>query len=198
MRQHKRSAWVAAALGGFVGLAVGPQGRAAEPGAWQSLFNGQDLTGWVPMQEVTCQVHDGCLRLVKGMGWLRTEKEYADFILELEFRPLEKQYDSGLFFRCPLEGKPWPEQAWQVNLSYGALGGLLRGAKTVVPAPGERVPVNQWAKLRLEVRGQTVTLDLNGERAWEYDTLDRDRGYIGLQVENKAFEFRNLRLLELK
>lgn len=188
----------AAGLTWLLALGVGTQGWAAEPGAWQPLFNGKDLTGWVPMHEITCQAHDGCLRLVKGMGWLRTEKEYADFILELEFRPLEKQYDSGLFFRCPLEGKPWPEQAWQVNLSYGALGGLLRGAKTVVPAPGERVPVNQWAKLRLEVRGRTVTLDLNDERAWEYDKLDRDRGYIGLQVEDKAFDFRNLRLLELK
>lgn len=179
-------------------LGTGPQTHRADPAGWQPLFNGKDLTGWVPMHDVTCQVHEGCLRVVKGMGWLRTEKEYGDFILELEFRPLEKQYDSGLFIRCPLEGKPWPENGWQVNLNYGALGALVRGAKPIVPAPGERVPVNQWARLRLEVRGRTVTLDLNGERAWTFDKLDRDRGYIGIQVENKPCDFRNLRLLELR
>jgi hypothetical protein len=74
---------------------------------------------------------------------------------------------------------------------------LVRGYKVTVPAPGERVAVGEWAKMRLEVRGKKVTLDLNGERAWEYDHLDRERGYIGIQAENKSFDFRNLRVQPL-
>jgi hypothetical protein len=199
LMQH-RTLWLWPGVSLVVALLCGTvaTGRGAEPADWQPLFNGKDLTGWVQMHEATFQVQDGCVRLVKGRGWLRTEKEYGDFVLELEFRPLEKQYDSGIFIRCTAEGKPWPENAWQVNLSYGALGGLVRGYKPVVPAPGERVPVNQWASLRLEVRGRTAKLQLNGEPAWAYDKLDTDRGYIGIQAEDKAFEFRNIRLLELK
>ena len=77
------------------GLLIG----AANEGQWASLFNGKDLTGWTAVHDVTFEVKDGNLRLVKGMGWLRTEKEYGDFILEFEWRALEEKYDSGMFLR---------------------------------------------------------------------------------------------------
>jgi hypothetical protein len=38
---------------------------------------------------------------------------------------------------------------------------------------------------------------VDGERAWEYKELDADRGYIGIQAEGKAFDFRNIRVQEL-
>ena len=94
----------------------------AEDAKWQSLFNGQDLTGWAPVHDVTFDVNDGHLRLVKGMGWLRTEKQYKDFILEFEWRAMEEQYDSGFFLRAGLEGKPWPKDGWQLNLRSSQVG----------------------------------------------------------------------------
>lgn len=161
------------------------------------LFNGKDLAGWKPVHEVTFDVHEGNLRLVKGMGWLRTEKEYKDFVLELEWKALVEQYDSGVFIRCGSEGKPWPTDGWQVNLRYDALGGLVRGYKQVVPAESPKLPINKWVKFRLEVRGKKVTLDLDGERNWEWEGIDRDTGYIGFQAEDRAFEFRNIRIRPL-
>jgi len=164
---------------------------------WESLFNGKDLSGWVPVHDVTFVVTNGNLRLVNGMGWLRTEKQYADFALEAEWRALVPEYDSGLFIRAGLEGKPWPKDGWQVNLLRSALGSLVKGYKTVVPAETPPMPLNKWVKFRIEVRGKKVTLDVDGERAWEFNELDAERGYIGIQAENKAFDFRNLRLQEL-
>lgn len=183
----------------LLGLAFIPVGLPAadEAGKWVSLFKGKDLTGWAGVHDVTFEVKDGNLALVKGMGWLRTEKEYGDFILELEWRAHDKDYDSGIFIRCPLEGKPWPKDGWQVNLRYNAVGALVKGYKGIVPAETERQPVDKWVKMQIEVRGPKVTLTVNGEKAWEYDKLDRDRGYIGIQAENKTFDFRNIRLLEL-
>ena len=107
---------------------------AAKDSGWQSLFNGKDLSGWVPVYEVTFAVTNGNLRLVSGMGWLRTEKQYGDFILEAEWRALVPEYDSGFLIRAGLEGKPWPKDGWQVNLNRSVLGGLVKGNKTVVPA----------------------------------------------------------------
>ena len=172
--------------------------RAADPVPWQSLFNGKDLAGWTGVHEVAFEVKDGNLRLVKGMGWLRTEKEYQDFVLEFEWRAIDKQYDSGVFLRAGLEGKPWPKDGWQVNLNYSSLGSLVKGYKTIKPSETERIAVNDWAKCRIEVRGKKVTLDVNGERAWEYEGIDSVKGYLGIQAENKAFDFRNLRIQELK
>jgi hypothetical protein len=189
-------AWASLVLIGLISF-MSLQAADADSAKWQSLFNGQDLKGWAPVHDVTFEVKDGNLRLVKGMGWLRTEKQYQDFILEFEWRALEEQYDSGIFLRAGLEGKPWPTDGWQINLRYNQLGALVKGYRTVVPAETPKMPVNQWVKCRVEVRGQKVKLIVNGEDAWEFDKLDAQRGYLGIQAENKAFDFRNFRIQEL-
>lgn len=170
--------------------------QAAEP-AWQPLFNGRNLEGWSAVHDVTFEVHEGNLRLVKGWGWLRTEQSFEDFILEFEWRGLEDRYDSGVFFRAGLEGKPWPNNGWQVNLRHDSIGGLVQGytARQASPIPSR--PVGQWVRCRLEVRGTTATLEVDGQRAWQYEAIDAPRGFIGIQAEDRAFDFRNVRLLPL-
>ncbi len=190
MRTSRSSA---VGLGVLFALVTGHAALAAE-GPWTSLFNGKDLTGWVPVHEVTFEVREGNLRLVKGMGWLRTEKVFKDFTLEFECRALVEKYDSGIFFRAGLEGKPWPKDGWQVNLRYDAIGGLVKGYRQVEPSATPKLPVNQWIKIRLTVRGKKATLDVDGERSWEVDVIDAEKGYLGIQAEEKAFDFRNLRL----
>lgn len=190
--------WLPAILA--TAFAFVPSARSAvtpEHGQWQSLFNGRDLSGWVPVHDATFVVTNGNLRLVKGMGWLRSEAQFTNFVLEVDWRALESGYDSGLFLRAGLEGKPWPKDGWQVNLKDNALGGLVKGFKTIVPAETPRMPVGQWVKFRLEVRGRKIMLDVDGERAWEFSELDADRGYVGIQAEDKVFEFRNFRLQPL-
>jgi hypothetical protein len=195
--QQRFSTWLGIFLSGCL-LAGFPSRAADTPGdKWTSLFNGKDLTGWVPVHDVTFEVREGNLRLVKGMGWLRTGKPYSDFILECEWRALVDKYDSGIFIRAGLDGQPWPTHGWQVNLRYDALGGLVHGSNPVVPAETPKMPVNQWVKFRIEVRGKTIALSVNGEETWTYDKLDTDRGYIGIEAENFAFDFRNLRIQEL-
>lgn len=165
----------------------------AETG-WEPLFNGRDLSGWATVHDVTFEANDGNLRLVKGMGWLRTEREFRDFVLEFECRALEEKYDSGIFFRAGLEGKPWPTDGWQVNLRYDMLGGLVKGYTAKVPAQTPAVPPHEWVQCRLEVQGSRAVLRINGELAWEYDQVDAERGFVGIQAENRAFDFRNLRI----
>lgn len=165
---------------------------------WKPLFNGKDLTGWVGMNNVNFEVKESNLRLVKGMGWLRSEAQFSDFILEVEIRPLEEKYDSGIFFRAGLEGKPWPDKSYQLNLRYDALAGLVKGYQPLVPSETARIKVGTWMKLRLEVRGTKAILDVDGERAWETDKLEAGKGYIGIQAEDKSFDFRNFRIQEIK
>jgi len=164
---------------------------------WISLFNGKDLAGWTKVHGVEAEVHDGCLRILKGMGWLRSDKEFSDFILEFEWRALDEKYDSGIFFRAGLDGKPWPDKSYQVNLRYDMLGGLVKGFTPVVPAETPKLPLNQWVKFRLEVRGNKVLLDVDGERAWDTDKVEPGKGYLGIQIEDRRFDFRNLRVAEL-
>lgn len=179
-----------------VGALVHP-GHAAE---WQSLFNGRDLVGWSPVHDAVFEARDGELRLVRGTGWLRTEREYGDFILELELRPLVERYDSGLFFRAGLEGKPWPTEAWLVNLRRDLWGTLVRNFKTIHATDLEGPDIEDetpWAKFRLEVRGSRATLTVNGREVWSHDQVTPRRGFLGIQAEDRAFAFRNLRIQAL-
>jgi hypothetical protein len=163
----------------------------------RSLFNGKDLSGWVSMNDGEFVVTNGVIWLVKGSGWLRTERLYTNFVLEAESRGLQTNYNSGYFLRAVLEGKPFPNEVWQVNLKQSALGSLLKGSKTVQNATVPAIPAGQWFKFRMEARGNKLTLDINGQRSWEYDAFDSPYGYIGLQAEGRACEFRNLSVREL-
>ena len=149
------------------------------------------------MHDVTFVVTNGNLRLVSGMGWLRTEKQYADFVLEAEWRALVPATTAASSSAPGWTASRGPTDGWQVNLARNALGSLVKGYKTVVPAETPPMPLNQWVKFRMEVRGRKITLDVDGERAWEFKELDADRGYVGIQAENKAFDFRNIRIQEL-
>ena len=184
----------------FALLAFAPVSSGAEGtdgGKWVSLFNGKDLSGWVVMNDAKFAVTNGVIHLDRSTGWLRTEKEYTDFVVEAEWRALETNYNSGFYIRPGLVGNPYPTNAWQVNLKETALGQLLLGKTETQASKTPPFPLDEWVTFRMEARGKTLTLDVNGVRAWEFTGLDVDRGYIGIQAENKLMDFRNVRVREL-
>ena len=187
------SRFVAVCLCG-VGLVRGADTKPGGP--WQSLFNGNNLSGWVPMNDAVFFATNGCIHLAKSSGWLRTERQFTNFVFEAEWRALHSNYNSGFFLRAGLTGKPFPTEVWQVNLKESALGSLLKGSKTVQPSSTARRPVDEWNTFRIEASGQTLTLFVNGERAWRFEEFDAEHGYIGLQAEGSAFDFRKLRVVE--
>ena len=64
------------------------------------LFNGRDLSGWVPVNVApnTFTVRDGMI-VSTGVptGVMRTEKQYENFIIELEWKHLKRGGNAGLF-----------------------------------------------------------------------------------------------------
>ncbi len=76
------------------------QARAAQPAQFHDLFNGKDLSGWVNVNtdEDTWTVRDGLL-ICSGhpIGVMRTEKQYENFILHIEWRHMESGGNSGVF-----------------------------------------------------------------------------------------------------
>jgi len=76
---------------------------AAEPTilpTWKKLFNGVDLTGWtdVNTSPETWFVKDGLL-VCKGkpIGVMRSNRQYENFILHIEWRHMEPGGNSGIF-----------------------------------------------------------------------------------------------------
>src|SRR5262245_3136541 len=79
-------------------------GNARAQGDYKSLFNGKDLTGWV---NVNCAPNtwfvkdDMIITTGKPTGYLRTDRQYENFILEFEWfhatDPKGSVGNSGLF-----------------------------------------------------------------------------------------------------
>ena len=67
---------------------------------FQDLFNGRDLTGWVDVNTspATWSVKDGLL-VCTGLpiGVMRSEKQYENFILHIEWRHMKEGGNSGVF-----------------------------------------------------------------------------------------------------
>jgi len=163
-----------------------------------SLFDGKTLSGW---KVITCEVEvkDGAILLKAGDGILRTQREYADFVLECEWKALaEDNWDSGVFFRCtdPPADRPWPK-VYQVNCRKtmeGNVDVLKKARSKGLTKSGE------WNKFKLTVVGSTASLEINGKRAWTADGVEAPKGYIALQAEvpnGGQFLFRNITIVEL-
>jgi len=178
-------------------LAGGSSCPAAEKGQTVELFNGKDLTGW---KVINCEavVEDGAIRLKAGNGLVQTERRYADFILEVEWKALKPdRWDSGIYFRYNTvpKGRPWPAR-YQANMRQGMEGnvGLPGATSTGLIKPG------QWNHFKLKVVGTKAEMVINGKPAWKADGVQVPEGYISLQAEvpfGGEFLFRNIRITEL-
>ncbi len=70
---------------------------------FRDLFNGKDLTGWIDVNTSpeTWSVKDGLLICTgKPIGVMRTDKQYENFILQIEWRHMEAGGNSGVFLWC--------------------------------------------------------------------------------------------------
>ena len=74
--------------------------QAAEPMQFRELFNGKDLSGWVNVntEKDTWSVRDGLLVCTgQPIGVMRSDKQYENFIMHIEWRHMEAGGNSGTF-----------------------------------------------------------------------------------------------------
>jgi hypothetical protein len=85
--------------GGLFLYMSGPADGAEVP-QFRDLFNGRDLTGWVDVNTSpeTWSVRDGML-ICSGLpiGVMRSDRQYENFILHIEWRHMEAGGNSGVF-----------------------------------------------------------------------------------------------------
>jgi len=187
------------------------------------LFNGKDLSGWV---EVNCapstfQVKDGII-VCSGIpiSVLRTEKQYENFILELEWKHLKPKGNAGLFVwsdPLPAPGVPFTRSI-EVQIldgrnteNYTSHGDVfaIHGA-TLVPdrphpngwprcLPSERrsKPAGQWNHYRVTCQDGAIKLAVNGKVVSGGSKCMPRKGYICLEAEGSEVHFRNIRIKEL-
>lgn len=188
-----------------------------------SLFNGENLDGWVGNKEAY-KVENGIITVDPTAGGnggnLFTEKEYGNFILEFEFL-LTPGANNGLGIHAPLEGDAaYVGKEIQIldnsadkykDLHDYQFHGSVYG---LAPAKrGFQKPVGEWNKQIVAVIGNkikvvlnnTVILDVDIDKETATETLDgkehpgikRTSGHIGFLGHGDPLSFRNIKITEL-
>jgi len=201
-------------------LTSGCQGPAHRSTA-QPLFDGQTLQGWqglvgnpysraemTPPQLAEAQrladqqmsehwsVDQGMLVFDGHGSHLCTIEQFSDFELEVEWM-IEPGGDSGIYLR----GSP-QVQIWDIAQHPEGSGGLYNNqvgpSRPLVAADH---PPGQWNHFRILMRGERVTVDLNGQRVvdevvlenyWDRDQAIINKGPLELQSHGSRLQFRNL------
>lgn len=182
-------------------------GNGVRGGELPEIFNGEDLTGWkVPEDNQWWKVKEGVLRgennpARKGSN-LWTEKEYKNFVMQLEFKMVEGDVDSGIFVRAE-------SQQIQIGRS-GSLKRDMTGSPYIIgngyPKEAEGVKellkTDQWNSMMVVAMGRYYSVWLNGSHVLTYRSKTAvEKGPIGLQVHpgnRMTIDFRNIRLAELQ
>lgn len=152
----------------------------AEPGAAVPLFNGKDLEGWTTAKGGTpgkgWKVEDGVLHRIEGGGDLISEKEYADFELEFEWK-ISKGGNSGVKYRLRKTPAGWVGAEYQVLDDAGHANGKVADTSTgslyeVVPAAKDKVlnPPREWNRSKIVAKGNVLEHWLNGKLVLKADT----------------------------
>ncbi|MBM4154180.1 MAG: DUF1080 domain-containing protein [Lentisphaerae bacterium] len=185
-------------LAAVLAIAV-PAARGADE--LPSIFNGRDLSGWkVPDPNPFWKAVDGVLvgennPELKG-SMLFTEADYGDVVFETEAR-WTGEIDSGVMMRKPA-----------VQVQIGVSRSLKRDMtcsfyvgkypeEAQAKEAGRLLKPDGWNRIRIEARGTTFTVWLNGEKVSQFsDPKYAAPGPIGLQIHGglkMKIEFRNVR-----
>jgi hypothetical protein len=208
-----------------VALLSGNCARAVDPLQTRDLFNGKDLSGWINVNTAvdTWTVRDGLL-VCSGqpIGVLRTDRQYENFILQLEWKHLEAGGNSGVFVwsegALP-EGKRLPkgvevqilelEWAVQNHQTDAYVHGEIFGTANLKTQPDNpRGARSKSAENRCKGKGEwntytmvcvdgVIKLAVNGKFVNGIRNSDIKKGYICLESEGAPIHFRNIRILEL-
>jgi len=201
-------------------LSIGAGASAAE---WVDLFDGKTLDGWsVHSGYAAYSVEDDAIvgTAVKGSpnSFLCTDKQYGDFILEVEVK-CDPKLNSGIQFRSLIaeeptafifqdrEGNPRARvnpidrvYGYQVEIaaaSTGTSGGVYDEARRAFflddirddPAASRAFKDNQWNRYRIECNGNGIKTSVNGVPCADFRDSLTARGIIGLQVHGLGKDF---------
>ena len=166
-----------------------------------AIFNGRDLAGWkVPDPNPFWKAVDGVLvgenNPEKKGSMLYTEADYGDVIFETDVR-WSGEIDSGVMMRKP-----------NVQVQIGVSRSLKRDMtcsfyvgkypeEAQAKEAGRLLKPGDWNRIRIEARGTTFTVWLNGEKVSQFsDPKYAAPGPIGLQIHGgltMKVEFRDIR-----
>jgi len=208
----------------FCLIASGCSQPAADPAPqaeaeFETLFNGEDLEGWVGAVDGYV-VEDGAIASLPEGGNLYFNREFDDFILRFSFR-MEEGGNNGVGIRAE-QGKDAAYYGMEIQVLddyadryadleewqyHGSIYGVVAAER------GALRPAGEWNEQEIRAEGSQITVTVNGQVVVDADireaasggTIDgrehpglfNERGYIGFLGHGSRVEFKDIRIREL-
>jgi hypothetical protein len=201
-----------------------------------NLYNGKDLAGWhmdVPALDKDPHgtkpfvIRNGLLvSLGTPGGHLITDKSYADYRLEAEYRFSAKPGNCGILVHTSKPRRLYDmfPQSIEVQMQSGDAGDFWcigedievpdmearRGPKDRWGVDGDKLrriknltdnsenPVGEWNRMVIECKGDQIRVWVNGDLVNSGRNATARKGQIAIQAEGSEVEFRKLVLTPLE
>ncbi len=153
-------------------------------------------------QDVTKDAKDAVLVcLGKPDGYIRTEKEYENFELYLEWKyPADPNGNSGILLHTVEKDMIWPKSI-QVQLHRPTAGSVFpsNGAKLDNPLPTKDLSaaVGDWNRCVIVCLEGKISVTLNDHKIGEVTGCMPQKGCVGLQSEGSEIHFRKISIKPL-
>lgn len=195
-----------------------------------TMYNGVDLRGWKglvdnPVKRRKTSADTLAMKQIKAdsimrKGWLAqgeelhftghgdnlcSVKDYQDFDLYIDWK-IEKDGDAGLYLRGSPQVQIWDISLTRVGAQVGSGGLYNNQINPKNPLKVADNPVGEWNTFRVVMRGERVTVYLNGELVVDNVILENywDRNIpifikdaIELQAHGNHIVYRNIYVKEL-
>jgi hypothetical protein len=192
---------------------------------WESLFDGKTLKGWTVIDPpLDLKIKDSNMVLhmtpyTQRHAFVRTNKKYRDFILELEFRR-DLTMDAGVLFRSVdapdssysglfgymVKIDPQVDRRWTggVFVDFGNGFQWLQTLENQEESRKAERKRGEWNTLRIEVIEQKISVFLNGIPTTNLVDDKYSEGYIAFkshflmkEIEQSKLElaFKNIRII---
>jgi hypothetical protein len=194
-----------------------------------SMFNGKNLDGWV---NVNCHPDtffvkgDEIITTGTPTGFLRTEKQYENFVMEFDWMHVEKEKmaNSGLFVwgdPIPGVGTPYtrgievqvlinyaPKDGWAT--SHGDIFSIhgarctpdrphptRKGLERCLPSENRVKGGGEWNHYKVTANDGAIKLEVNGKEVSGVSKCTPRKGYLALESEGAECHFKNPKIKEL-
>ena len=204
--------------------------KMSEEEGFVAIFNGKNLDGWqglvknpverakktkkelaeeqLKADELVSEnwsVKDGSILFNGNGNNLCTKKMYGDFEMIVDWK-ITKKGDSGIYLRGTPQVQIWDTSRVEVGAQVGSGGLYNNKINRSTPLMVADNPINEWNTFRIRMKGDKVTVYLNGilvvdnvtmENYWDRSIPIFPKGPIELQSHGTNLLFRNIYVKEL-
>ena len=191
-----------------------PSALATDATDWINVLPAKNLSGWtrvaIPATNALGQpqwhLDDSQQRLIcvgnGGHEMLRFDRRLTNCIFHVEFRFMalsldHPHYNSGIYIRNSADGSIWHQCQLAADGGYLFGNTPVKGVPETFLAPAETrcwKSATEWNTVELTAQGGTLSVWFNGAALSRLEHCEMPSGYVALEAEGYAIEFRNLKL----